>query len=141
MDRLSPEQRSRLMSRIKGKDTKPEIVVRKLLTSMGYRYRLHRKDLPGTPDIVFPGRKKVIFVSGCYWHRHPSCSRASTPSTRKDFWEAKFNANVNRDRSNIAELQRQGWDVLTIWECEIKQPENLHSILTTFLSTRIGASR
>ena len=114
------EQRSRNMSAIKSKNTKPEITVRKLLYSMGYRFRLHRKDLPGSPDIVLPKYKTVIFVHGCFWHRHENCKYASTPKTRKEFWEKKFSENINRDNLNQANLALKGWKIIIIWECQLK---------------------
>ena len=114
------EQRSRNMSAIKSKNTKPEIAVRKLLHSMGYRFRLHRKDLPGSPDIVLPKYKTVIFVHGCFWHRHENCKYASTPKTRKEFWESKFKANVKRDLEIQEKIKNLGWQSVIIWECEIK---------------------
>ena len=114
------EQRSRNMSAIKSKNTKPEIAVRKLLHSMGYRFRLHRKDLPGSPDIVLPKYKIVIFVHGCFWHRHENCKYASTPKTRKEFWEKKFRENINRDNLNQANLSLKGWKIIIIWECQLK---------------------
>ena len=114
------EQRSRNMSAIKSKNTKPEIAVRKLLHSMGYRFRLHRKDLPGSPDIVLPKYKTVIFVHGCFWHRHENCKYASTPKTRREFWEKKFRENINRDNLNQANLALKGWKIIIIWECQLK---------------------
>ena len=117
------EQRSRNMSAIKSKNTKPEIAVRKLLHSMGYRFRLHRKDLPGSPDIVLPKYKTVIFVHGCFWHRHKNCKYASTPKTRQEFWEAKFRENINRDKLNQANLSSKGWKIIIVWECEIKDKD------------------
>ena len=114
------EQRSRNMSAIKSKNTKPEITLRKLLHSMGYRFRLHRKDLPGSPDIVLPKYKTVIFVHGCFWHRHENCKYASTPKTRKEFWEKKFRENINRDNLNQANLSLKGWKIIIIWECQLK---------------------
>ena len=119
------EQRSRNMSAIKSKNTKPEIAVRKLLHSMGYRFRLHRKDLPGSPDIVLPKYKKVIFVHGCFWHRHENCKYASTPKTRKEFWESKFKANVKRDLEIQDKIKNLDWRSVVIWECETKNMENL----------------
>lgn len=118
VDVHSPETRSFNMSRIRGKDTHPEIMVRKWLWTNGYRYRLHRKDLPGKPDIVLPKYHTVIFVHGCYWHRH-GCKYTTTPATRKEFWEAKFKENTNRDRRNRRQLNQAGWRVLVLWECEI----------------------
>ena len=114
------EQRSRNMSAIKSKNTKPEIAVRKLLHSMGYRFRLHRKDLPGSPDIVLPKYKTVIFVHGCFWHRHENCKYASTPKTRKEFWENKFKTNLKRDLDIQEKIKNMGWQSVVIWECEIK---------------------
>ena len=114
------EQRSRNMSAIKSKNTKPEIKVRKVLHSMGYRFRLHRKDLPGSPDIVLPKYKTVIFVHGCFWHRHENCKYATTPKTRKEFWEKKFRENINRDNLNQANLSLKGWKIIIIWECQLK---------------------
>ena len=114
------EQRSRNMSAIKSKNTKPEIAVRKLLHSMGYRFRLHRKDLPGSPDIVLPKYKTVIFVHGCFWHRHENCKYASNPKTRKEFWESKFKANVKRDLEIQEKIKNIGWQSSVIWECELK---------------------
>ena len=115
------EKRSRNMSAIKSKNTKPEIVVRKLLHSMGYRFRLHRKDLPGSPDIVLPKYKTVIFVHGCFWHRHNNCKYATTPKTRKEFWENKFEENVKRDNLNQANLTLKGWKIIILWECQLKE--------------------
>ena len=117
------EQRSRNMSAIKSKNTKPEIAVRKLLHSMGYRFRLHRKDLPGSPDIVLPKYKTVIFVHGCFWHRHENCKYASTPKTRQEFWEAKFRENIKRDKLNQENLSSKGWKIIIVWECEIKDKD------------------
>jgi DNA mismatch endonuclease (patch repair protein) len=120
MDVLTPEQRHYNMSQIQSKNTKPELIVRKWLWNQGYRYRLYRKDLPGKPDIVFPKYNAVIFVHGCFWHRH-DCKYASTPVTRKDFWEEKLNGNVRRDKANAQRLIELKWRVLVIWECEIKK--------------------
>jgi len=117
------EKRSRNMSAIKSKNTKPEIAVRKLLHSMGYRFRLHRKDLPGSPDIVLPKYKTVIFVHGCFWHRHQNCKYASTPKTRQEFWNKKFNENINRDKINQENLSSKGWKIIIVWECEIKDKD------------------
>ena len=119
------EQRSRNMSAIKSKNTKPEIAVRKLLHSMGYRFRLHRKDLPGSPDIVLPKYKTVIFVHGCFWHRHENCKYASTPKTRREFWENKFKSNVKRDKEIQEKIKNLDWRSVVIWECEIKNKISL----------------
>lgn len=119
MDVHSPEQRSFNMSKIRGKDTRPEMMVRGWLWANGYRFRLHRKDLPGKPDIVLPKYRAVIFVHGCFWHRH-GCRFTSTPSTRKDFWLAKFEKTIERDINSIKQLNELGWNtIIIIWECEI----------------------
>jgi DNA mismatch endonuclease, patch repair protein len=117
------------MSRIRGKDTKPELRVRSQLHRMGYRFRLHRKDLPGRPDIVLPKYDTVIFVHGCFWHRHKGCRFAYTPKTRVEFWETKFEQNVRRDKRNAAALWRGGWRVLKIWECRTGDPQKLQQQL------------
>jgi len=119
------EQRSRNMSAIKSKNTKPEIKVRKILHSMGYRFRLHSKDLPGSPDIVLPKYKTVIFVHGCFWHRHENCKYASTPKTRKEFWNKKFTENKKRDSEIQEKIKILDWRSVVIWECETKNIENL----------------
>jgi DNA mismatch endonuclease (patch repair protein) len=108
------------MSRIRGRDTGPEITVRRLLHAEGYRFRLHRRDLPGRPDIVLPGRRTVIFVHGCFWHRHRGCRLATVPSTRTEFWLSKFHSNVERDLNVQKELADLGWKVVIVWECELK---------------------
>ena len=113
------------MSRIRSSNTKPERMVRSLLHRMGYRFRLNRKDLPGTPDIVLPRHKAVVLVHGCYWHRHPDCRYAYTPKSRVEFWQAKFDANVERDKRVEAELVALGWRVFTVWECEVKSGDGL----------------
>ena len=113
------------MAAIKSKNTKPEIVVRKMLYALGYRFRLHRKDLPGSPDIVLPKYKKVIFVHGCFWHRHENCKYASTPKTRKEFWNKKFTTNIERDIQIQEKIKNIDWRSVVIWECETKNIENL----------------
>lgn len=135
MDTLTPEQRSERMSRVRGKDTKPELVVRRLVHVLGYRFRLHRRDLPGSPDLVFPGRRKVIWVHGCFWHQHPdpNCKLARMPKSRLEFWEAKLSANRERDAVKMAELTALGWDALVVWECEIKDKGVLAARLKEFL--------
>jgi DNA mismatch endonuclease (patch repair protein) len=131
------EQRSRNMSAIKSKNTKPEIKVRKVLHSMGYRFRLHSKNLPGSPDIVLPKYKTVIFVHGCFWHRHQNCKYASTPKTRQEFWNKKFNENINRDKINQENLSSKGWKIIIIWECEIKNKKiNLEQIFKKVIKKR-----
>lgn len=119
-DPLAGERRSALMRSVRRGDTTPEIAVRKLLHAMGVRFRLHRSDLPGTPDIVLASRRTVIFVHGCFWHRHEGCAKATLPKTRADFWTTKFLANVARDADKTAALRAQGWKVLVVWECEIR---------------------
>ncbi|MBI6886074.1 MULTISPECIES: very short patch repair endonuclease [Pseudomonas] len=121
MDTVDTATRSKMMSAIRGKDTGPEMIVRRFLHGRGYRYRVHRKDLPGNPDIVIPRLKVCIFVHGCFWHRHPYCPYATTPKTRPDFWSEKFRKNVARDLVNIGALEAGGWHVLIIWECELKK--------------------
>ncbi|CAN7431659.1 very short patch repair endonuclease [Mesorhizobium sp. LjRoot246] len=135
MDTLSTTERSERMARIHGRDTKPEMVVRRLLHGMGYRYRLHRGDLPGKPDIVFGKRKKAIFIHGCFWHRHddPACRLARLPKSRLDFWEPKLSANAERDALKQEALKRLGWNVLVVWECELRQSEQLENKLRQFV--------
>lgn len=137
MDRLTPSRRSWLMSRVRSKDTTPELAVRRLLHSLGYRFRLHRRDLPGVPDIVLPAIRTVIFVHGCFWHRHPKCRKASNPSTRVEFWKEKFNRNVLRDKECRALLRRANWSVLVVWECQTKEKERLCAKLEEFLGSRM----
>lgn len=134
MDRHTPEQRHRNMAAVKGKNTKPEITVRKLLHKLGYRFRLHRKDLPGRPDIVLPKYKTVIFIHGCFWHRHPNCKYASTPSTNTVFWEKKLEENVRRDREDVDKLEKLGWRVITIWSCELKNRDIYNKLRLSLLS-------
>jgi len=119
-DTLSPTERSERMSRVRSKGTKPELLVRQLLSSMGYRYRLHLRSVPGSPDIVFSGRKKAIFVHGCFWHRHQGCPNCRLPKSRLDFWKPKLEGNKQRDAKNERELRKAGWRFLVIWECEVK---------------------
>jgi DNA mismatch endonuclease (patch repair protein) len=128
------QQRSRMMASIKGKNTKPEMVVRKAIHAMGYRFRLHRRDLPGTPDIVLPKLRKVVLVHGCFWHRHVGCKYAYVPKSNVSFWLDKFDANVRRDRAVIEALEAMRWDVLTIWECEIRDGCRLETLLHSFLT-------
>lgn len=125
------------MARVKSKDTKPELAVRRLLWSMGYRYRLHARDLPGRPDLVFRGRKKVIFVHGCFWHRHPDpgCKLARLPKSRRDFWESKLQANLERDQRHVAQLRADGWDVLVLWECQLGDLDRLAEVSEAFLKS------
>jgi DNA mismatch endonuclease, patch repair protein len=134
MDIMSACKRSALMSRIKPTDTKPELTIRGILFKLGYRYRLHGRKLAGKPDIVFPGRRRVIFVHGCFWHRH-TCGRAYQPKIRAQFWQTKFDANVSRDKRNIAELRNLGWKTLVIWECEVDDVNALQQRLLRFLGS------
>lgn len=130
MDVVDSATRSRMMANIRGKDTQPEVLVRKFLHAHGFRFRLHRADLPGKPDIVLAGLKTCIFVHGCFWHRHPGCRYATTPRTREEFWKEKFSGNVERDRRARQALEGLGWTVLTIWECNLRHPEQtLHALI------------
>ncbi len=136
VDTLTKQERSERMGRVKGADTKPEMVVRRLVHAMGYRYRLHSRDLPGKPDIVFRRKKKVIFVHGCFWHRHPGCKLARIPKSRLDFWVPKLEGNRERDIRNQGTLRRMGWRVLVIWECEIGDRGELGNRIEEFLGGR-----
>jgi DNA mismatch endonuclease (patch repair protein) len=132
-DRLSPATRSWLMSRVRSKNTKPERVVRKVAHRLGFRFRLHRSDLPGNPDMAFPGLRCAIFVHGCFWHRHQNCRRASMPVTRAEYWTKKFNATISRDRRAVESLTQAGWRTLIIWECEAIDGAALEQTLIGFL--------
>ena len=121
------------MARIGAKDSGPELAVRGLLHRLGYRFRLHRRDLPGTPDICFPARRKAIFVHGCFWHRHDGCPRTTTPRTRTSFWQDKFESNVARDRMTLTKLGGLGWEAMIVWECETTDLETLTPRLVEFL--------
>ncbi len=133
MDSLSPRERSRRMSLIRAKDTKPEMRLRRLVHSLGYRYRLHRRDLPGTPDLVFPGRMKIIFCHGCFFHRHANCKFARLPKSRLSFWLPKLNANRARDARQARELRALGWKVMTVWECQSRDASRLATKVRRFL--------
>lgn len=133
MDRLSPQDRSRNMRAIRGKDTKPEVAVRRLLHAAGYRFRLHGAGIPGRPDVVFASRRKVIFVHGCFWHRHKGCRFTYTPKSRIEFWQAKFDQNVARDRRIEAQLRDRGWQYLVLWECEVAAAKVLLIRVAAFL--------
>ena len=122
-DIVDKQTRSRMMARIKGKDTKPELVLRRALHARGFRYRLHSKTVTGRPDLVFPKHHAIVFVHGCFWHRHEGCRYTTTPSTRPEFWQAKFDANVARDRSVQDQLLDAGWRVATVWECALRRSE------------------
>jgi DNA mismatch endonuclease (patch repair protein) len=130
MDSLTPERRSWNMSRIRGKDTRPEIIVRSLLHRLGYRFRLNRKDIPGKPDIVLPKHQTAIYVHGCYWHRHQGCHLAYTPKSNLNFWGKKFARNVERDLEVRESLKGTGWKQLVIWECETRNEIELAAKLT-----------
>lgn len=121
VDVVSPEVRSRMMAGIGGRSTCPEIAIRRAMHARGFRFRLHRKELPGTPDLVFPRYRAAVFVHGCFWHRHPGCRHASTPSTRADFWQKKFETNVLRDHRVESALLDEGWRVAIIWECSLRK--------------------
>jgi DNA mismatch endonuclease (patch repair protein) len=127
------EQRSRIMRAVKGADTTPELAVRRLAHGMGFRFRLHRKDLPGRPDLTFPRLRKVIFVNGCFWHGHDCARGARVPVRNRDYWTRKVARNVERDRSALSALQRLGWKSLVVWECEIKDQDRLRRALRRFL--------
>ncbi|SRR6266404_94370 len=132
-DVFTPEKRSAIMARIKGRNTKPEILVRKLVHSLGYRFRLHQNMILGKPDLVLPRHQKIIFVHGCFWHGHVRCSRAGLPSTNIEFWEKKILANRKRDASVKGKLNRSGWQILIIWQCQTKNIESLTERLKCFL--------
>lgn len=136
MDKLTPERRSENMRRIRSKGMKPEIAVRKLVYAMGYRYRLHERSLPGKPDIVFKGKKKAIFIHGCFWHQHSdsNCRISRIPKSNTDYWNNKLKANVERDSMVLSALNDAGWNVLTIWECQLKNMDSLREIVASFLS-------
>ena len=133
MDTLTPSERSRRMAKVKSKGTRPEMVVRRLLFSLGYRYRLHDRSLPGSPDIVFKHKKKAIFVHGCFWHRHDGCALARLPKSRLDFWIPKLEGNRERDARKLLQLKSLGWDAFVIWECELKDLNLLEKKLNGFL--------
>lgn len=129
-------ERSEIMRRVRSTDTTPELIVRKLAHSLGFRYRLHKNDLPGKPDLVFSGKRKVIFVHGCFWHGH-KCKRGNRlPKGNREYWDKKINANVKRDKIHVEELSKEGWSVLTIWECEMKDRDVLMQKIVEFLNER-----
>lgn len=136
VDTIDPAMRSEVMSRVRGKNTRPELIVRKLVFAAGYRYRLHVRSLPGSPDLVFPGRKKVVFVHGCFWHRHENCKLARMPKSRVEFWGEKLNGNKLRDERARQALAELGWEVLTVWECELGDLAELEKRLREFLNRR-----
>ena len=134
-DTVTPHRRSEIMSNIRAKGMKPEMAVRRLVHAMGYRYRLHRRDLPGKPDLVFPGRRKVIFVHGCFWHQHsdPACRIARRPRSNQHYWLPKLERNVARDAEHQVQLSELGWDVLVIWECDLGKDRRITDRIQGFL--------
>ncbi|MBZ9678694.1 DNA mismatch endonuclease Vsr [Mesorhizobium sp. ES1-1] len=133
IDRISKERRSANMARIRSKNTEPEMRVRQVAHRFGYRFRLHRKDLPGKPDLVFPARRKVIFVHGCFWHRHDGCIDCSVPKSRQDYWEPKFERTKARDKESLQLLNEAGWSAMIIWDCETKTEAELLAAISDFL--------
>jgi DNA mismatch endonuclease (patch repair protein) len=133
MDKLSKEHRSWNMSRIPGENTSPELLVRSLLHRSGFRFRVHRRDLPGSPDVVLPRHRVVVFVHGCFWHRHSRCRLASMPKSRQEFWKSKFLDNVRRDRRVVSQLKKLGWRVIVIWECQTRDPLRLAKLIRRVL--------
>jgi DNA mismatch endonuclease, patch repair protein len=134
MDVYDAQTRSAVMRAVKAKDTKPEMIVRRLLHRAGYRFRLHRANLPGKPDLTFPSRRKVIFVHGCFWHQHPGCRAADRPSSNTAYWRAKLDRNMERDKTTQEALERGGWRTLIVWECQTRNPDALLTLLTDFLN-------
>jgi DNA mismatch endonuclease (patch repair protein) len=135
LDTFSPEKRSKIMSLVGSTNTTPEMTVRSLLHGLGFRFRLHRKDLPGNPDIVLPKHSTVIFVHGCFWHRHKGCPQASMPASHQDYWIPKFKRTVERDKKNQKELQRLGWKVIVLWECELRELKQLSERLMNAITS------
>ncbi len=138
MDKLSPERRSANMARIRSQNTSPELTLRKLIHGLGYRFRLHRNDLPGRPDLVFPSRKKVIFVHGCFWHQHTECREGRVPGSRLEYWGPKLRRNQERDALAQSSLKDQGWGNLVVWECELKDTTAVLKRVRRFLGTAHG---
>ena len=133
MDSISPSRRSEIMSRIRSSDTRPEMQVRRLLHRLGYRYVLHRRDLPGVPDLVFPSRRKIVFIHGCFWHQHKGCIDGRIPKSRVSYWKPKLRRNVERDRRSISKLRHGGWKVMLVWECDAAKPDTVRKRLVRFL--------
>lgn len=135
MDFLTPEQRSERMRRVRDRDTVPELAVRRLAHAMGYRYRLHRRGLSGTPDLAFPSRRKAIYVHGCFWHQHPdpACRLARMPKNNLDYWRPKLQRNMDRDVENLVALAALGWEALVVWECQLRDVEDLENRIRAFL--------
>jgi DNA mismatch endonuclease (patch repair protein) len=134
-DTISASERSRVMARVKAVDTRPEMLVRRLVYGAGYRYRLHGAKLPGKPDLLFAGRRKVIFVHGCFWHRHEHCAFARMPKSNQDFWRAKLEGNKERDAAHCRRLHEMGWEVMVVWECELKDPDAVLRRIIRFLGS------
>jgi DNA mismatch endonuclease (patch repair protein) len=139
MDKLTAERRSANMSRIRSQNTAPELLLRRMLHRAGYRFRLHRKDLPGKPDLVFPGRRRVIFVHGCFWHQHPGCAEGRVPNSRREYWEPKLARNQQRDAAAQSALKEQGWQCIVVWECELKNAGTAMKAATRFLGKARGS--
>lgn len=139
MDIVDTARRSEIMARIGPRNTAPEMAVRRAAHRLGYRFRLHRKDLPGKPDVVFPRHRLAVFVHGCFWHRHPGCSNCTSPKTRPEFWSAKFSGTVARDARVLAALHEFRWRTLVIWECETERPDVLDRLLTAELNEEVAA--
>lgn len=133
MDTLTRAERSHRMSLIRSKNTKPEVALRSMLHAQGYRFRIHRRDLAGSPDVVFPSRRKVIFVHGCFWHGHEGCKVANVPKTRTEYWQLKFAKNKARDRKNEDRLRDLGWNIMVVWECELREKSKLLKRVAAFL--------
>lgn len=133
MDILTRAERSHRMSLIRSKNTKPEVALRSMLHAQGYRFRIHRRDLAGSPDVVFPSRRKVIFVHGCFWHGHEGCKVANVPKTRTEYWQLKFAKNKARDRENEDRLRNLGWNIMVVWECELREKARLLKRVAAFL--------
>jgi DNA mismatch endonuclease, patch repair protein len=134
VDTLTPDERSERMSRIFGKNSSPEMKLRRMVHSSGFRYRLHVKNLPGKPDLVFPKRRAVLFMHGCFWHRHEGCKLARLPKSRVDFWTKKLEANRQRDMQNQGLLRKMGWRVLVVWECQLRDTVAVSQAVTEFLN-------
>jgi DNA mismatch endonuclease (patch repair protein) len=132
-DVFSIEKRSKIMSSIKSYDTQPELMIRSLIHRMGYRFRLRNVWLPGSPDIVLPRHKKVIFIHGCFWHGHQKCKKSKRPNTNKDFWKHKLDNNVDRDKRQQRELNKLGWHYLVVWQCQISKPETVRKRIKRFI--------
>lgn len=141
MDTLTPIERSERMSRVRGKDSNPEMKLRRLIHAMGYRYRLHVNKLPGKPDLVFPSRRAVIFMHGCFWHRHTGCKLARMPKSRIDFWRVKLESNRVRDQRHQQQLLELGWDVLVVWECQLGHLESVKELVKVFLHGKGGTDK